>query len=309
MKRVTPALLAMALWLGLAGEAAALCTCGDRDGCSSAAACAGNIPGDECGNNRSCKIIVGTGIDLTCCCGCSGGVGPKACNYGTLGTIDLPVETACGSEKLDKLAARTETAINASLERADAACRDEKNALKKANGARGKLARLRKKIQKAADRDKIDDACAATSLALLDAVSTEIDAVEAGNAPGVPTTTSTTLPGGPSCSATFVAFSDPAEVDFHLGCFAAGTDYQGFQLTMNGGRQVTNYLEPSGFVCMITTEAASNDSLACIGNFNVDVTVSGGRIRTSPEPVSNMDAKLFVQVGASRYGPFPTTGP
>jgi hypothetical protein len=303
------ALLAVGMWLGLAGSASALCTCGDRGDCSSAASCAGKSPGDDCGNDRSCKIIVGTGVDLTCCCGCSKGIGPMACNYGTLGTVDLPSETACGSEKLDKLATRTENAVNASLGRADAACQKQKNAIRKANGARGKLVRLRKKIEKAAASDKIDDACAAGSLALLDAVSAEIDALEAGTTVGTPTTTSTTLPYGPSCSATFVAFSDPAEVDFQVGCYAAGTSYQGFQLTMNGGRQVTNFLEPLGFVCVIKTETNPNDSVACLGEYSIDVTVSGGRIRTSPEPVSNMDASLFVQVGPYRYGPFPTTGP
>jgi hypothetical protein len=310
MRHSALGLLAVGLWLGLAASAAALCTCGDRDGCSSAAACAGKIPGDECGKNRSCKIVVGTGVDLTCCCGCSKGVGPKACNYGTLGTIDLPAETACGSEKLDKQVTKTEAAVNGSLEHAGAACQKEKNALKKADGARGKLERLQKKIDKAAAKGKIEPACAANAHALLDAIAAEIDDFEQGGAPGGPTTTtSTTLPAAPSCSATFTAFSDPDEVDFSLGCFAAGTDYQGFQLTLNGGRQVTNYLEPAGFTCTIVTRTVTNDSLACGGNFNIDVNVSGGRIRTSPPPVSNMDASLFVQVGSSAYGPFPTTGP
>ena len=301
-------MLVAGIALGWAASASALCTCGDRDGCSSAATCAGNSPGDECGRGRSCKIIVGTGIDLTCCCGCSKGLGPKACNYGTIGALDLPVGAACGSAALGRLATRTVTTVNTDLERADAACRDEKNAFKRANAARGKLARLRKKIERAGGKDKIDDSCAASSLALLDALSAKIDDVEAGNGPG-PTTTSTTIPGGPSCSASFSASSDPAEVDFQLGCFAAGVSYQGFQLTMNGGRQVTNFLVPSGFVCTITTETTAYDSLTCVGDFAIDVQVTGGRIRTSPAPVANMDASLFVQVGDSPYGPFATTGP
>ena len=306
MNRLTSGTLVIGLSLALAGSASALCTCGDRDGCVSAA-CTGKVPGDECGKRRSCKIIVGTGDDPTCCCGCSKGVGPAACNYGTVAPIDVPGDAACGSEALDRLATKTETAVNANLESANAACWDQRNALRKANVARGKLARLRNKIEKAARKDKIDDACAAGSLALLDAVDASIDDVEAGHLPGDATTT-TTLP-TPSCSATFVAFSDPAEVDFQLGCFAAGASYQGFQLTLNGGREVTNFLEPSGFVCTIGTEASSNDSLACVGDFNVDVAVMGGRIRTSPEPAANMDASLFVLVGEWRYGPFPTTGP
>ena len=312
MKRLLLALGLLAS-LGLAGSVAALCTCGDRDGCSSAAACVGKIPGDECGNNRTCKISVGTGNDLTCCCGCSRGVGPKACNYATLGELGVLGEAACGSEKLLALATKTQDAVNASLTDADAACEDEKNALKKANAARAKLARLRKKVQKAADKGKIDGACAAGSLALLDSVTARLDDLEAGNGPGsggTTSTTTTTIPSGPSCSATFTTYpGDAAEVDFALGCFAAGTDYQGFQLTMNGGRQVTNYLQPPGFTCTIQTESTTNDSLACLGNFNVDVQVTGGRIRTGPAPVPNMDASLRVLVGSTQYGPFPTTGP
>jgi len=301
--------LALLASLGLAGSASALCTCGDRDGCSSAAACSGKIPGDECGNNRTCKMVVGTGNDLTCCCGCSKGVGPVSCNYTPLvGLVALPV--ACGSAPLQKLADKTETAMNASFEKAAAACRDEKNALKQANAARGKLARLRKKVEKAAEKGKIEEACAADSLALLDLVGSVVDDIEAGNPPLSGGSTTTTIPGGPSCSATFTTFpGDAAEVDFVFGCFAAGADYSGFQLTLNGGREVENYLEPPGFGCMIRTETTTNDSLACLGNFNIDVQVTGGRIRTNPAPVSNMDASLRVLVGSTQYGPFPTTGP
>ena len=78
---------------------------------------------------------------------------------------------------------------------------------------------------------------------------------------------------------------------------------------MNGGRAVDTFLEPNGFVCTIVSEVTANDSLSCVGDFVVDVQVMGGRIRTSPAPVSDMDASLFVLVGAARYGPFPTTGP
>jgi hypothetical protein len=301
--------LAFLASLGVAGSAVALCTCGDRDGCSSAAACSGKIPGDECSNGRSCKIVVGTGNDLTCCCGCSKGVGPVSCNYAPLvGSVALPV--ACGSEPLGELARKTETGMNADLGKAFTACRDERNALKKANAARGKLARLRKKVEKAAQKGTIDGVCAAQSLALLDLVSSLVDDIEAGNGPSFPGNTTTTIPAGPSCSATFTTFpGDAAEVDFTLGCFAAGTDYQGFELTMNGGRQVTNFLAPSGFNCSIRTETGSNDSLACAGLFNIDVPVTGGRIRTDPSPVSDMDAALRVLVGTEIYGPFPTTGP
>lgn len=306
MKWVTCAILFLGVALALASPAAALCTCGDRDGCVSGA-CTDKAPGDECGRRRSCKIIVGTGNDATCCCGCSRGVGPAACNYGTVAPIVVPGEAACGSEALDKLATKTQTAVNASLERAEAACWNERNPVRRANAARGKLARLRKKIEKAAEKDRIDDACAANSVALLDAVDASIDDVEAGHLPGNASTT-TTLP-TPSCSATFTPFSDPAEVDFQLGCFAAGTSYDGFQLTLSGGRQVTNFLEPPGFDCAIVSEVAANDSLACVGDFNVDVAVMGGRIRTLPEPAAGMEGSLFVLVDDWRYGPYPTTGP
>jgi hypothetical protein len=311
MRRTLFASIVLAsLWL--AGSAAALCTCGDRDGCGSAAACAGKIPGDECGNNRSCKIVVGTGNDLTCCCGCSKGVGPKACNYAALGVIEIPSAAGCDSEKLTKLATKTHGAVNTLLHEADDACEAEKNALKKATAARGKLARLRKKIEKARDKGKVDAACAANAIALLDTIGPRIDDFEAGSPGGPGSTTTTTIPGtGPSCSATFAFFpSDAAEVDFVLGCFAAGADYTGFRLTMHGGRQVTNYLQPPGFNCTINTNHATNDSLACAGVFNIDVPVTGGRIRTDPAPVADLDASLEVLVGVSTvYGPFPTTGP
>ena len=297
--------------LGLAGSAGALCTCGDREGCASAAACSGKIPGDECGNNRSCQIRLGTGTDLTCCCGCSKGVGPVACNYATLGVIELPAALGCDSEPLTKLTTKTHGALNTLLHKADDACEDEKNALRKANAARGKLTRLRKKIEKARDKGKVDAACAATSIAWLDTVGARLDDFEAGS-PGGSSTTTTTIPGGgPSCSATFTFFpGDAAELDFVLGCYAAGADYTGFRLTMHGGRQVTNYLEPPGFNCMISANHAANDSLACVGNYSIDVPVAGGRIRTDPAPVANMDASFDVLVGTSTiYGPFPTTGP
>ena len=297
------------LWL--AGSAAALCTCGDRDGCASAAACAGKIPGDECGNNRSCKIVVGTGNDLTCCCGCSKGVGPKACNYAALGVIELPSALGCDSEALVKLAAKTHGTVNTLLHEADDACEAEKNALKKASAARGKLARLRKKIEKARDKGKVDAACSTNAIAWLDTIGARLDDFEAGSPGGVSTTT-TTIPGsGPSCSAEFTFFGgDPAEVEFVLGCYAAGTEYSGFRITLHGGRQVTNYLQPPGFNCTIDTNHATNDSLACAGSYSIDVPVTGGRLRTDPAPVADLDASLEVLVGVSTiYGPCPTTGP
>jgi hypothetical protein len=201
--------------------------------------------------------------------------------------------------------------MNANFEKAAAACRNDRNALKKANAARGKLARLRTKVEKAAENGKIDQSCAVDSLALIDFVSTVIDDVEAGHPILTGANTTTTLPGGPVCSATFTTFpGDAAEVDFTVGCWAAGTEYQGFQLTMNGGRTVENYVAPPGFNCSIRTETSSNDSLACAGLFNLDVQVMGGRIRTNPAPVSDMDASLRVLVGTSTiYGPFPTIGP
>lgn len=313
MGRMVMGVLVVGAWLALAGSAAALCTCGDRDGCGSAASCVGEIPGHECGKGRTCKIRVGTGTDLTCCCGCSKGVGPTGCNYGELGEVQLAAEVGCGSEKLASLAEKVSTATTARLAEADAACQAEKNATKKANAGRRQLNRLRKKVDRFEAKGQIEPACATGARALIDQVLGNVDAVEAGAAPGgggsTTTTTSSTLPGGPSCSATFTPFADPFEVDFILGCFAAGTDYQGFALQMNGGRQVTNYLAPTGFSCSIGTRTTADDSLLCIGNFNVDTQVTGGRIRTSPAPVSGMDASLFVMVGSSSYGPFPTTGP
>jgi hypothetical protein len=300
------------VWLALAGSAAALCTCGDRDGCASAAACAGQIPGAECGKGRTCKIVVGTGNDLTCCCGCSKGVGPIGCNYAGLGEVGFTGSVACGSEPLAAVAEKVAAATTARLAQADAACRAGKNAAKRARAGRRQLGRLRRKIDRFERKRQIDAACAANARALLDELVADIDAIEAGGAaPAGPTTTSTTsttLPGGPSCSATFTTF-DSFEVDFVLGCFVAGSDYTGFTLRMNGGRMVTNHLPPPSFTCAVATEASPDDSLVCTGNFKLGDQISGGRIRTSPAPVADMDAGLFVHVGGSRYGPFPTTGP
>jgi len=300
MQRIIALLIVGGISLALSGSAAALCTC---DG-SGAAACGGKIPGDECGSRRTCKIATGSVADAACSCACSKGVGPKSCDYSAIGPVDLPVDVGCGSEALTNLASKVEEDVNADLEQAVSACRREKNALRKANRARGRLRRLWKKIDRAADREKIDGTCATTSLGAIEAVGTRIDDLEAGNS-----TTSTTLPVAPSCTAAFVPASEPGEVGFQVGCAAAGTSYQGFQLTMNGGRAMETFLEPTGFGCTIVTEVTANDSLSCVGEFAVDVQVTGGRIRTSPAPVSNMDASLFVLVGAARYGPFPTTGP
>jgi hypothetical protein len=303
MQRITALLAAGGITLALSGSAAALCVCGAGEG-SGAAACGGKFPGDECGRRRTCKIATGSAGDAACSCACSKGTGPKSCDYAAIGPVDLPADVGCGSEALARFASRVEEDVNADLEQADSACRREKNALRKANRARGRLRRLWKKIDRAAGREKIDATCAATSRVAIDAVGTKIDDLESGNP-----TTSTTLPVAPSCAAAFLPAPEPGEVGFQVGCAAGGASYQGFQLTMNGGRAVETFLEPSGFVCTIVSEATANDSLSCVGEFAVGVQATGGRIRTSPAPVSNMDARLFVLVGAARYGPFPTTGP
>lgn len=303
MQRIIALALGAGMSLAIGRSAAALCVCSDVDGCGAAPACAGTLPGDACGSKRTCKIAGGSAADAECCCACSKGVGPKSCDYTALGTVDLPADVGCGSQALARLAGKVEDDVNADLEQAVSACRREKNALRRANRARGRLRRLWKKIDRAADQEKIDAACAATALGAIEAVGTKIDDLEAGNP-----TTSTTLPVAPSCAATFVAASEPGEVDFQAGCVGAGS-YQGFELRMNGGRAVETFVEPPGFVCTIVSEVAPSDSLRCVGDFLADVQVTGGRIRTSPLPVSNMDASLLVLVGAARYGPFPTTGP
>ena len=307
MQRITALVLGAGISLAIGRSAAALCVCGDGDGCSTASACAGKLPGDECGTRRTCKIADGSAADATCCCSCSKGVGPKSCDYTAIGPVDLPADVGCGSEALARLAGKVEEDVDADLAKAESACRQEKNALPRANRARGRLRRLWKRIERAADREKIDAACAAASLGAIEAVGTKIDDLEAGNSGS--STTSTTLPVAPSCAAVFLPSSEPGEVDFQLGCFAAGASYRRFELRMNGGRAVENFLEPPGFVCTIVSEVAANDCLACVGDFAVDVQVTGGRIRTSPAPEPNMDASLFVLVGTARYGPFPTTGP
>jgi hypothetical protein len=312
MMRWTVGLLVVGLWIASATPVAALCVCGDRDGCGSASSCVGKSPGDTCTGTRTCKIRVGTGNDLNCCCGCSPGAGPVGCNYGSVNVAATlaPAVEACGSEPLARAASKAAGKADAKLAKATAACEAEKRSDNKANGAEAQLGKLRKKIDKLAGKGEITGECADALRGLVTELTGEIAAVEEGGGGGgtTSTTTSTTLPGGPSCSAVFTTF-DPNEVDFVINCLGGGL-YTGFTIQFTGGRTVTNWLEPSGFTCSPTQTASPNDSLLCTGPAVTKAPLSGGRIHTVPPPGSDVPANLFVvPEGGGQLGPFTTTGP
>ncbi len=308
MGRWVVGLVIVGAWLAVANPAAALCNCGDRDGCGSAGGCVGKSPGDACTSRRTCKIRIGTGNDATCCCGCTPGNGPIGCNYGAVsvaGALEGPV-VACNAERLTRVASKAATKADAKLQAADAACQGEKRADKKADAATNQLTRLGKKIDRLAERGEVTTECAGALRGLLQDLTGEITAVETGTSGGT-TTTTTSLPSGPSCSTTFSVF-DPNEIDFLLTC-ASGGPFDAFLVRFEDGRVVTNWLEPPGFACALAQFSIPNDSLECTGTFSSGSPVTGGRIRTTPPPTSNLNAELFVLQGSSELGPFPTSGP
>ncbi len=163
MLRWTVGLVIVGLWVMAASPAAALCTCGDRDGCGSASPCVGKIPGAACTAKRTCKIRVGTGNDITCCCGCSPGAGPIGCNYGAIdvgGTLAATVE-GCGVERLTRVATKAAGKADAKLDQATAACDAEKRSDGKANAANAQLTRLGKKVDKLVQKGEVTAECGA----------------------------------------------------------------------------------------------------------------------------------------------------
>lgn len=310
MNRWTVGLLVLGLWIASATPAEALCVCGDLpSGCGSALNCQGKAPGAACTAKRTCKIREGNGNGVACCCGCTPGSAPIGCNYGavSVGTTLAPAVETCGSESLARAATKAAAKADAKLGKAQEACNAEKRADTKANAAEAQLGKLQKKIDKLAGKGEITGECADALRGLVTELTGEIAAVESGTGGGGGTTT-TTLPAGPSCSATFTTY-DPNEVDFVLNCLGGGL-YTGFTIQMTGGRQITNWLAPSGFVCEPTQTVTPNDSLQCSGPAVTKAPLSGGRIHTVPQPGSDLPASLFVvPEGGGQLGPFPTTGP
>jgi hypothetical protein len=266
------------------------------------------VPGAACTAKRTCKIRVGTGNDITCCCGCSPGAGPIGCSYGavSVGTTLAPAVEQCNVPALTSAASKAAGKADAKLAKADEACQAEKRADTKANAAEAQLTRLGKKVDKLAKKGQITAECAGALHGLIGELTDDIHAVETGGGGGGGTTT-TTLPAGPSCTAAFTTY-DPNEVDFVLSCTGGGL-YDGFTLQLNGGRAVTNWLEPPGFTCSPTQTVSPADSLQCSGPPVAKAPLAGGRIHTVPAPGSDLDATLFVFQNGQQLGPFPTSGP
>lgn len=292
--------------LAAAAPAWALCVCGDRDGCLSAGLCFGDAPGDTCfDDTKTCKITVGSNLDDVCCCACSKPIGPIGCNYGTV-RLALSVSFTCGSLTLpEKTDAMTATML-AKLAKADAACRAQQNAKRRADVAVRQIRRFRRALLRAARRGRIERPCAESAAAAIDAFVRDVRQVEQGEAPG--STTTTTLP-PLACQATFVA-STPSEADVRVRCDGSGGPFQRFQVVLGGGRQLTSFVAPPLFSCaIIDSDAGSADTLSCRGTFDLGDEVVAG-IRTGPPPAADMPAQLFVfDAAENRLGPFPTAGP
>ncbi|MCW5889817.1 MAG: hypothetical protein KIT14_04630 [bacterium] len=298
------AALALLIVLG-AGPASAACVCGDRDGCLSAGLCFGSTPGDGCFDAKTCKIVVGSHLDETCCCVCSRPIGPIGCNYGRVG-LALSLSFGCGSITLPEEVDAVRAEVLAKLARADLACRAQKNAARRANLAVRQIGLFRRKLYRAARRGKITRDCADGAAAAIDAFVRGVRQVEQGEAPG--STTTTTLP-PTACLVTFGATSSPSEVDVRVRCDGSGGPFQRFQVVLGGGRALTNSVAPPLFTCAAIESPAGEAILSCRGTFALGEEIVA-RIRTGPPPAPAMPAQLFVFDAAdARLGPFPATGP
>ncbi len=319
------AIVLAALVAGIAGApqpADALCTCGDRDGCSSAAVCVGKSPGDTCSppRNSTCKIVVGTGNDLNCCCGCSRGPGPISCVLGpvadALEAARVPAET-CPSERAHTIADKTTDRAADKLRGGEKKCKAKKPATKQVNSAKKGLRGLRGKLDKLERRGKIAEGCADAYGDLADGFLEEIDDAQNGGTGGGGTTTSTTTAGTTTTSTTAAPFQCagqlqnvvgfPDELDMWIQC-ATGGPFTVFGVHFPG-RQITNQLFPDGFDCQITDFQGGTDNYFwCSGPF-ANAPFDAGRVHLVPPPVPGMGAGLFVGMNGTTYGPFQMTGP
>ena len=127
---------------------------------------------------------------------------------------------------------------------------------------------------------------------------------------GTTTTTTTTVPGNqPACSGSFFPVqSFPNEANFVFSCQEqTPITVGGFSIQVPG-RQVTNFIQPTGFSCQPATLAKSLDALRCTGNVPANQDV-GGRIQTSPPPNGSLGGLLRLEQGTTTFGPYTLTGP
>ncbi len=312
-----------AVWaLALPSLAQALCTCGDRpEGCSSAATClGGKIPSDDCSppQGGTCKIKLGTGSDLVCCCACTKGSGPVSCVYGpTANAIKNTLPAAAQSKlcsastKVAKPCDKAATSASNQLNKAVTNCDKGKPITRQVNGAKNALEGLRTKVGRLAAKNKVTPECAAEIQGVIGTYVTEIDDIATtGGGGGVPTTTSTLPPNDPSCSGGLSAvLSFPNELNFTFSCNTKGKSLGSFGLVLVDNRSFTNYIDPPGFTCQIQQWARPNDTLWCAGGPIGDGQPIAGRLQFNPAPSGQQTVQLSVLEMSTRFGPFNLTGP
>lgn len=299
-----------------------LCNCADRDGCSSAAACVGKNPDDACTppKNSTCKITVGTGTDLSCCCGCTRGPGPVSCVFRpTADAIKNTLPAAARSKvcsaspKAAKPCDKAATSASNQLNKAVANCDKGKPITRQVNGAKNALGSLGKKLERLGEKNKVTPDCAAALQGLVGTIVTEIDDIATtggSGGGGGPTTTTTLPPNAPSCSGGLSAvLSFPNELNFTFSCNTKGKSLGTFGLVLADNRIFTNYIDPPGFTCQIQQWARPNDTLWCAGGPIVDGQPIAGRLQFNPPPSGQQTVQLYPLEMSTQFGPFNLTGP
>lgn len=302
-------LVGMVLWLGVASNAAALCVCGDRDGCFSAPGCVGQSPGDACTPPRagSCKIKEGLGTETVCCCGCSRGAGPLACRFdepvAAVATLETP---PCDDAAAAKAGRRAAATLRRGLGQSQQRClADKPGADKKLAAALRGLAKLRAKLDKLVARGTLADECAQAWLGIadgLDAAIAEV-AVDGGRGTPPPTTTTTTLPdAGLACDGTLADADGLVAMSFT--CAVEPGAYTGFDVTFSGHAIVASEAPP-GFACSAATTTTPSDTWRCTGPFTLAAGLAAGRVELTPVPTPATTASLVLQGPGGDEGPFP----
>ena len=317
--------IVVAAWaLALPSLAQALCTCGDRpEGCSSAAAClGGKIPSDDCSPPRggTCKIKLGTGIDLVCCCGCTKGAGPLSCAFGgTAAAIKDTLPAAATSKlcsastKAAKPCDKAATSASNQLNKAVANCDKGKAITRQVNGAKKALTGLDTKLERLGAKNKVTPECAAALKGLIGTYVSEIDdiATTGGSGGGsVPTTTTTLPPNAPSCSgglSTVPLYSN--ELNYTFSCNTKGLTLGTFGMLLTDTRTFTNWIDAAGFTCQVQQWSRPNDYLWCVGGPIGDGQPITGRLQFNPAPSGQQTVQLYVRDMSMQYGPYDLTGP
>jgi hypothetical protein len=215
----------LALWLAfLPRQAAALCACGDRpSGCGSSPQCASKHPGDDCSppKKSTCKIIEGTGTDLSCCCSCSPGAGPVSCAYVPVTeTVAGLKSVTCDNAQLGKLTDKGIARTDKLLAAAETKCQKGKaGAEGKVTAAEETLNGLKAKVKKLDARGKLAPGCAATYEGLIDQYVQDIDQTAKTGTPPTVTSTSSTTTSTLSC-----VDIGPLSCGMGVGCCDASTE-------------------------------------------------------------------------------------